>query len=91
MVLGDPSTKPWWSSWGAAIVKELRKSPEERTWHGVVAGVVPYDFRFPTLEGVKAKLWTPDGPVVSPHIFGVGWTPNLGRIVADVKSLADRL
>jgi len=28
-----------------AIVQELRKPPDERTWHGKVADFVPYDFR----------------------------------------------
>jgi hypothetical protein len=32
----------------AAVYQELQKPPEERTWHGRVARVVPYDFRMPT-------------------------------------------
>ena len=33
---------------GGAIYTELRKPPEQRTWHGKLLGVVPYDFRLPT-------------------------------------------
>ena len=40
---------------GAVIMKELRKSPEERTWHGKL-GFVPYDLRPPTLERVRSTL-----------------------------------
>jgi hypothetical protein len=30
-----------WLSFFAALYQELRKPPEERTWHGKVAGIVP--------------------------------------------------
>ena len=33
----------------AAIWIELRKAPEDRTWNGKLLGVVPYDFRLPSL------------------------------------------
>jgi hypothetical protein len=39
----------------AAVVKELRKPPAERTWHGRVAGVVPYDFRRPTVARLRER------------------------------------
>ena len=32
----------------AAVGTELLKPRRKRTWHGRVAGVVPYDFRRPT-------------------------------------------
>lgn len=66
----------------AAVVKELRTPQDERTWHGEVAGFVPYDFRVPTVERFRERVWDPEGDhIVSPHVFGVGWTLNLGRIV----------
>ncbi len=68
---------------GAAIASELNKPAEERTWHGKIAGVVPYDLRRPTVESVKEKVWNPDGGFLSPSLFGVGWIPNLGRIAAE--------
>lgn len=64
-----------------AVVKELRMPPERRTWHGTVAGVVPYEFRRPTLARVRERLWSPQGALIQPHVFGVGWTVNLGRLV----------
>lgn len=70
----------------AAVVKELRSPADERTWHGIVAGCVPYEFRPPTLERVRDRVWNPEGEyLLSPQAFGVGWTLNLGRVFAEVK------
>ncbi|WP_029291771.1 DUF5808 domain-containing protein [Cellulomonas sp. HZM] len=70
----------------AAITKELRTPSDERTWHGVVVGFVPYDFRVPTLERVKSRMWDPDGAhVIAPRVFGVGWTINLGRVFGEAR------
>jgi hypothetical protein len=67
----------------AAVVKELRLPAEERTWHGTVAGFVPYDLRVPTVDRLMERLWAPDNPhIFVPHVFGVGWTVNAGRVVA---------
>ena len=64
-----------------AIVQELRKAPDQRTWHGKVADVVPYDFRIPTVERVRDTYWNPEGPVLSAKAFGVGWAPNFGALM----------
>lgn len=62
----------------AAVYQELRKAPTLRAWHGKVAGVVPYDFRIPTFERLRAAYWDPDSEVVfSEHVFGVGWAINI--------------
>jgi hypothetical protein len=63
-----------------AILQELRKPKDERTWHGKVADFVPYDFRMPTLGRVKETYWNPDGPIITSKVFGVGWAPNLGAL-----------
>lgn len=63
-----------------AIIQELRKPAEERTWHGKVADLVPYDFRAPSLDRVKTTYWNPGGPLLSGKLFGVGWAPNLGAL-----------
>ncbi len=65
----------------AAVIKEVRTPADERTWNGTVASVVPYDFRMPTVERVKERLWNPEGEhYVGPRVFGVGWTVNVGKI-----------
>ena len=63
-----------------AIIQELRKPPEERTWNGKVADFVPYDFRKPTVERFRNTYWNPDGPMISAKAWGVGWAPNLGAL-----------
>jgi hypothetical protein len=67
----------------AAIVQELRKPRAQRTWTGTVGGVVPYDFRVPTVARVRERLWAPeDSRLIRPQVFGAGWTVNVGRLVA---------
>ncbi|WP_242504264.1 DUF5808 domain-containing protein [Promicromonospora panici] len=73
----------------AAVVKELRTPEAERTWHGKIASVVPYEFRIPTLQRVRERLWDPEAEhVVGPRVFGVGWTVNMGKVVAMVREKA---
>ena len=72
---------------GAAVATELRKPAEERTWEGTVLGLIPYDFRVPTVDKVKNAVWDPNGAqVFVPQPFGVGWTVNVGRAVHLVLS-----
>ncbi|GCE77055.1 DUF5808 domain-containing protein [Cellulomonas biazotea] len=69
-----------------AVVKELRTPAEEREWNGVVVGFVPYDFRMPTVERFKERMWDPEGAhLIGPRVFGVGWTLNVGKVVAMVR------
>jgi Family of unknown function (DUF5808) len=67
---------------GAAVVTELRKPAGERTWHGRLAGFVPYDLRPPTVARLKAAWWSPEEPrIFTDRPFGVGWAVNVGRLV----------
>lgn len=67
-----------WATVAAAIYQELRRPSSLRTWHGKVAGVVPYDFRVPTLERLRQAYWDPRSDVVfSEHVWGVGWAVNI--------------
>ena len=63
-----------------AVVGELRKPAEERTWHGRVADFVPYDFRMPSVERFRETYWNPDGPILPGKVWGVGWAINLGAV-----------
>lgn len=69
----------------AAVVKELRLPRERRTWHGLLAGFVPYDFRMPTWERIRTTYWNPDGTIVVGQIVGVGWTVNIGAVAARLR------
>ena len=65
----------------ASVIRELRMPKEERTWHGVVFGKVPYDLRPPSFERLQGTLWNPQNPrVVVPTALGVGWTVNLAAL-----------
>lgn len=65
----------------AAVVQELMRPRQFRTWHGRVAGLVPYDFRKPTLRRVVNALWAPDNPrLFTDTAFGVGWSINLAQL-----------
>ncbi|HEU0001884.1 MAG TPA: hypothetical protein VFQ36_13370 [Ktedonobacteraceae bacterium] len=79
------NSKPGNILWGAligllvvlAVRDQLRLPPEERTWHGSVAGIVPYDFRRPTFERIRATFWNKDtAQILVPQAFGVGWAIN---------------
>ncbi len=68
-----------------AVIQELRKPRDQRTWHGKVLSFVPYDFRMPTAERFQTTYWNPGGPIISGKVFGVGWAPNFGAIVSMVR------
>ncbi len=64
-----------------AVIQELRKPSDERTWHGKVADFVPYDFRMPTIGRLQSTYWNPEGPLLPGKVFGVGWALNFGALV----------
>ena len=67
-----------WAAFVGAVVQELRKPEGERTWHGTVAGLVPYDFRVPSAEKIKSAYWAPErDELFSDAVFGVGWAVNV--------------
>src|SRR5437667_9377602 len=63
-----------------AVATELSKPEAERTWHGRVIGIVPYDFRPPTWDRIRDAYWNPASDrLFSDRVFGVGWAINLYR------------
>lgn len=65
-----------------ALYTELRKAPEQRTWNGKLLGVVPYDFRLPTIENLRAAYWNPRSPkIFSARPLGVGWAVNIPTLL----------
>jgi hypothetical protein len=76
----------------AAVATELSKPEGERTWHGRVGGVVPYDFRPPTWERIQAAYWNPESDrLFSDRVFGVGWAVNLYQAKRLLDSAFNRL
>jgi hypothetical protein len=76
----------------AAVATELAKPEAERTWHGRVIGLVPYDFRPPTLERIRDAYWNPASDrLFSDRVFGVGWAVNLHRARTLLEAGFERL
>ena len=80
-----------WAALIAAIYQELRKPPAERTWHGRVGGVIPYDFRVPTVDRVRAAYWDPSTDrVFTDHVIGVGWAVNIPVLIRKLQQAAEQ-
>jgi uncharacterized protein DUF5808 len=42
----------------------------------------PYDWRRPTVERVKSRVWNPEDPrLFTPRAYGWGWDVNLARLL----------
>ena len=64
-----------------AIVQQMQRPPEERTWNGKIAGI-PYDFRVPTAERIRDTFWNKNtSKIFLPQVFGIGWSINLYPII----------
>ncbi len=76
---------------GAALYDQLRRPARERSWYGRI-GPVPYDFRPPTLERLRERLWNhQDRSLLTPMVWGVGWSVNLAALKERVAPLLHRL
>ena len=74
----------------AAVIQELSKPEWERTWHGTVFGVGPYDFRPPTFDRIRNAMWNPDDPrLFTPRAFGVGWDINFARALQLMRETSE--
>lgn len=70
-----------------SVIQELRKPKSERTWHGTVFGIIPYDLRLPNLLRARSTFWDPHNPnVLVPTLFGVGWSVNLAALVDAIRA-----
>ena len=75
-----------------AVATELSKPEAERTWHGKVIGIVPYDFRPPTWERIRSAYWNPESDLLfSDRVFGVGWAINLHKAKTLLEAGFERL
>ena len=56
----------------AVVVHAYRTRQSHGTYYSV-----PFDFRFPTVDRAKQRLWNPkDHRIFTPSVFGVGWSVN---------------
>ena len=57
----------------ATAVHAYREGKTQGNYYGI-----PFDFRAPTVDRARERLWNPDDPrVITPPVFGVGWSINL--------------
>ena len=40
---------------------------------------MPYDFRMPTWDKIKDRMWNKNGPMFPPKVFGWGWDLNFAH------------
>jgi hypothetical protein len=72
----------------AVIYQELRKPPGERTWHGRIGGLMPYDFRPPTPERLREAYWNPDeSRIFTDRVLGIGWAINFYRLMQGLSEI----
>lgn len=71
----------------AAAVHAYRTRQSHGTYHNV-----PFDFRVPTLERTRERVWNPeDRRLFTPCIFGVGWTLNIYEAERQLNLIEERV
>jgi hypothetical protein len=74
-----------------AVYKELRTPPDQRTWHGKLLGVVPYDFRPPSLGKLREAYWnTESDTIFTDRPLGVGWAVNIPAVLRRAGVMSER-
>jgi hypothetical protein len=67
--------------WFVVVAAAVADAVRTHRRHGVVFGIVPYDFRMPTVERARSHTWNPESSrILTPTTFGIGWSVNLGRL-----------
>ncbi|MCX7912824.1 MAG: DUF5808 domain-containing protein [Dehalococcoidales bacterium] len=73
----------------AAVLQELGKPKEERSWCGKI-GFIPYDFRVPGLERLKQTIWNMnDRRLFTPAPWGVGWAVNFYALLERLRIISE--
>ena len=75
------------ASLAAAVVEQLRRPAEQRTWQGRAFDVVPYDFRVPTMERLVEAYWNPSSATIfTDRPLGMGWAINFAALYGWLRS-----
>lgn len=72
-----------------AVYEQMQRNPQERDWKGTVL-FVPYDLRFPPSPArILSRWWNPDDErILTPMVFGAGWSINLYRLREEIQASA---
>ena len=75
----------------AAVYKELRTPPAQRTWQGKLFDRIPYDFRVPTPDRLREAYWNKESDtILTDRPLGVGWAVNLPPLLRRVGLMSER-
>ena len=75
----------WQAFTTAFTVAAVAYAWRSRQSHGTFLRV-PFDFRVPTPQRVRERWWnSEDSRILTPHVFGVGWSINLLQLVRRVR------
>ncbi len=73
----------------AAVCQEMEKPSEERHWHGKL-GLIPYDFRLPTIERFRESYWNTDNSrIFTPEAWGIGWGINFHALLEKMRIIGE--
>ena len=73
----------------AAVCQEMEKPSEERHWHGKL-GLIPYDFRLPTIERFRESYWNTDNSrIFTPDAWGIGWGINFHALLEKMRIISE--
>ena len=68
------------AAFAATAVHAYREGKSHGRYYGI-----PFDFRVPTIDRVRQRMWNPDDPrVITPTVFGAGWSINLYQAGCDM-------
>ncbi len=75
------------ASIAAAVVEQLRRPADQRTWRGHAFDVIPYDFRVPTMERLAEAYWNPkNSTIFTDRPLGMGWAINFAALYGWLRS-----
>jgi hypothetical protein len=73
----------------AAVCQELEKTREERAWRGKI-GLIPYDFRLPTVRRFRDSYWNEDDDrIFTQQPLGVGWALNFHALLHRLRIVSE--
>jgi hypothetical protein len=79
---GKSPVKSWRAVTALFTLATVAYALKARRSHGTFLKV-PFEFRVPTLQRIKERLWNPEeSRVFTPRVFGIGWTLNFHRVLS---------
>jgi uncharacterized protein DUF5808 len=75
------------ASFAAAVVEQMRRPADQRTWRGRAFDVIPYDFTVPTMDRLVQAYWNPNSStILTDRPLGIGWAVNFAALYGWLRS-----